>query len=371
MGQRFNPEILTIARGSRGKSQADLALALNWSQGKASKVEHGMLQLSDDDVASVARELRYPVELFFQQDSVRGFGSCCQYHRKRATTPIKAINQLHDTVNIRRMQISRMLGSVTLPHEPNFPPLDIDEFDYPEQAAQALRAAWNLPRGPIDNLADAVEAAGGIVVLMDLNTPKIDAVSQRAPGLPPVFFLNRDIPADRCRWTLAHEIGHIVMHATPSPNAEEEADRFASEFLMPKREIAADLRRMTIPRAAALKQKWRVSMQALIRRAKDVGASSPSEYQSMCVRISQLGYRKQEPNPINAERPQILRMVIDIYLRDRGYSVNGLSAVALSTEDEFREVYLADQTQPQLRIVADSKADERREDIRRMQERRR
>lgn len=347
---RFNPDILAVARGSRGLTQSDLAERLEWSQGKTSKVEHGMIELDDGEVTDVADTLGYPAELFFQEDAIRGFGSCCLYHRKRASTPIRTLNQLHDVINVRRIQLRRPLREIDLPHEVNFPEMDIDEYESPEQIAQLVRAAWQLPRGPIKNLADAVECAGGIIVPMDLGAPKIDAVSQRAVGLPPIFFLDRSKPTDRWRWTLAHEIGHIVMHRVPSPNAEEEADRFASEFLMPADEIKHDLQQMNIAKAAAMKLSWRVSMQAIIRRAKDTGAITGQAYQSLCVRISQLGYRKNEPNPIAPETPKTLRRILDVYLTDRKYTVAELSRCMLSLEEEFREVYLDNGT-PRLRIV--------------------
>jgi Zn-dependent peptidase ImmA (M78 family) len=350
MGAKFNPEILAVARGARGHSQEEFARLLGWSQGKVSKIEHGMLSVESEEAQRIANALRYPVELFYQEDVVRGFGSCCLYHRKRATTPVRVLNQLHDTLNIRRIQVGRLVKGITLPHEPNFPSLDIDEYENPAHIAQMLRAAWGLPRGPIRNLVDVVEAAGGVVVLLDLGTPKIDAVSQRVSGLPPFFFLDRSKPADRCRWTLAHEIGHIVMHQTPSANAEEEADKFASEFLMPSTEIRPELDNLTIPKAASAKLRWRASMQAIIRKAKDTQAISQRQYESLCVRISQLGYRKNEPNPIAPERPTMLRKIIDLHLSNCGYSVADLSASMLSLEDEFREVYLRDEGQPQLRV---------------------
>jgi Zn-dependent peptidase ImmA (M78 family) len=310
-----------------------------------------MIEPTEDEVCEAASFLEYPSALFYLDESARGFGTCCLYHRKRASTPIRVLNQLHDTINIRRIQLSRLIQSVPLPHEPNFPTLDIDEYESPEVIARLTRAAWSLPRGPVKNMADVVEAAGGIIVTMSLDTPKIDAVSQRIPGLPPVFFLDRGKPADRCRFTLAHEIGHIVMHRTPSPNAEEEADRFAAEFLMPAAEIRSDLKDLSIPRAAALKLRWRTAMQAIIRRAKDTGAISAGSYQSLCVRISQLGYRKNEPNPIEPETPKMLRRIVEVYLADRGYSIPELSAAMLCNEQEFRDTFLGGGPQPQLRIV--------------------
>lgn len=345
----FNPDILLLARGSRGKSQADIAKQMSWSQGKASKVEHGLIDVTEDEVRKLAQYLEYPAEIFSQHESAIGFGSCCLYHRKRATTAIRAINQLHDEINIRRMQIARLLSGIELRNEINFPSFDIDEYGTPEECARMLRAAWQLPRGPIKNLIDVVEAAGGIVMFVDFPVRKIDAVSQKPIGLPPLFFLDRQKPVDRYRYSLAHEIGHVVMHETPTPDAEREADRFAAEFLMPADEIRHSLRGLTIDRAANLKLRWRTAMQAIIRRARDVGAISASKYQSLCVRISQLGYRKNEPNRLEPEMPRTLMAVVDEYLSNRQYTISELSIAALSTEERFRIDFLNEN--PPLRIV--------------------
>lgn len=350
MSKSFNPEILAVARGSRGFSQTAFAEKLGWSQGKASKVEHGLLEVSKEEGQQIADALAYPVELFYQAGSAVGFGSCCLYQRKRLTMPVRTLNKLHDEINIRRIQIGRLLQGVTLPHPPNFPRMDVDEYESPEEIARLVRASWQMPRGPVRNLIDAVEHAGGIVILCEVDSPKIDAVSQTIEGTPPLFFLDRNKPTDRRRFTLAHEIGHIVMHSLPTPNAEQEADRFASEFLMPEREIKGELKGLTIPKAAALKLKWRTAMQALIRRAKDVGAITDAKYKSLSVRISQLGYRKNEPNPLEPETPKMLRWLIDLYLQERGYSVKELSAAMLCQEQEFRRLFLEEENGQGLRV---------------------
>jgi len=351
MPDSFNPDILAVARGSRGISQSVFAKKMGWSQGKASKVEHGLSDISEEEGRQISEILQYPLELFYQTSAPSGFGSCCLYHRKRLTTPVRTLNRLHDEINIRRIQIGRLLRGVTLPHEPNIPRMDIDEYESPEEVARLMRAAWQLPRGPVLSLIDAIECAGGIVVLCDLHTPKIDAVSQRATGLPPILFIDRSKPTDRCRFTLAHEIGHIVMHTAPTPDAEKEADRFAAEFLMPEHEITHDLEGLSIVKAANLKLKWRVSMQALVRRARDVGAIGDARYKSLIVRISQLGYKKNEPNPIKAEVPKMFRWVINLYLRDRGYSIKELSAAMLCLEEECRREYLREENGQELRVV--------------------
>jgi Zn-dependent peptidase ImmA (M78 family) len=241
------------------------------------------------------------------------------------------------------------LKGIDLPHQMNFPNFDVDRYGGPVEAARLLRATWQLPRGRINNLAEVVEVNGGIIVMCDLSIAVIDGVSQRTTGLPHLFFLDKTKPTDRCRFTLAHEIGHMVMHSIPSPNAEKEADAFAAEFLMPEKEIAPELKDLTLQGAMNLKLKWRTSAQSLIYRAHSIGAISASRYKSLCVRISQLGYRKNEPNPLAPEYPKMLRWIIDHYLNERGYSVAELSEAALATESEFRRDYLDEATM--LRVI--------------------
>ena len=50
---------------------------------------------------------------------------------------------------------------------------------------------------------------------------------------------NRHAPAERYRFSLAHEPGHLVLHQSPGDSSvqERQADEFAAEFLMPARDI--------------------------------------------------------------------------------------------------------------------------------------
>src|SRR4051794_4477198 len=84
-----NKEMIELARESRGKSQSDLANDLGISQGKISKYESGMLEVSNDDLDKLAAVLEYPKDFFFLSDSVEGFGSSCLYHRKRKSLSVR------------------------------------------------------------------------------------------------------------------------------------------------------------------------------------------------------------------------------------------------------------------------------------------
>ena len=253
----------TLAREARSMTQAELAKATSLSQGYISKVEHGVLDLSPERLELIAAALRYPPSFFMQSDRVAG--APCLHHRKRQSMPLLRLRAIHAHINIARMQALRLLEGVEIEAAFGFPRMDIDSYASPEEIAQLLRSHWSMPLGPVHNLIEMIEAAGGLVSRSSFQTDRLDAISQWVPGSPPFFFLNAEIPGDRLRWTLAHEIGHVTMHYLPSPDQEKEADRFAAEFLMPAREIRPDLQGLSLPKLAFLKQRWKVSMQALIR----------------------------------------------------------------------------------------------------------
>lgn len=113
----------------------------------------------------------------------------------------------------------------------------------PAEAAQKVRASWQLGDAPIPNLIRFVEATGILVVEGDFEGADIDGVTLRPPGMRPVVVPNRNRPADRKRFSLAHEYGHVVLHAFPYDAMEKEANEFAAELLMPRTGVLPDLKR--------------------------------------------------------------------------------------------------------------------------------
>ena len=246
----------------------------------------------------LSNALDYPTRFFHQSMGRAGAGSEI-FHRKRARIPAGVLDRTYADATVRRMEVDALRealdGVFTFPAFPFYP---IEEFDYDtEKIARTVRAAWQLPAGPVFNVTRIVEENGGIVVAHKFDN-RIDGFGCRTIGLPPVFHLNRDLPPDRWRWTLGHEIGHMVMHsevANPDKEAEEQAHRFAGEFLAPAHLLEPQLRRLNISRLGPLKMEWKISMQALVRRAQDVGAIDAGQYKSLMVQLSKNGYRTREP----------------------------------------------------------------------------
>ncbi|WP_437601911.1 XRE family transcriptional regulator [Sorangium sp. So ce590] len=337
----FNQELLVLAREARGLSQSDLATQVGMSQGHLSKIETGLIVPSPDIIRSVARVLRFPERFFSLTDRVYGPSISEFYHRKRKAAPLKLIHQIHANINLHRMFLERLLRSAETP-KIDIPRYDPDEFDGDvEEIARVVRATWQLPKGPIRNLTEAIEDAGGIVYKFQFETPLVDAVSCWVPDLPPMFFLNTGMPADRERMSLAHELGHMVMHQMARPDIEDEANKFAAELLMPAEDIRHQLRDVSLASLAGLKPFWRVSMQALLVRASHLKTINESRYDYLWAELSRRGYKKREPVELDFpnESPSTMREILDAHAEQLGYTLNDLERLFPLDAEEYVSRY--------------------------------
>jgi len=342
MSQQFNSEMLILARESRGLTQQECASKCQISQGEQSKIEAAIKDPSDDLILTFSSVLGYTPSFFALGEQIKGSSSNCAYYRKRKSATLHTIRHALAIANVRRIQISRLLisGSAELDSPSHFKRLDVDEYPGgPANIARTVRGMWRLPPGPIQDLTRAIEDAGGIVFRCSFGTTKIDAMSQWLPSLPPMFFVNQEIPCDRMRWTLAHEVGHVFMHALPTEDIEQQANEFAAEFLMPTREIKPFLTEMTLPKLASLKPHWKVSMNALLKRACDLETITERQRSYLWAQMGAHGYRTHEPVPLPQEEPTLVKEIIDLHTGELGFSLKELAVLMMMEEDEVRSEY--------------------------------
>jgi Zn-dependent peptidase ImmA (M78 family) len=286
-------------------------------------------------------ELDYPEAFFRQNDTVLGFGVSSMFHRKRQSVGNRALETVCAQINVRRWHIERLFRSVDVP-EARFPTFELDEYPGSvEDIAREVRAAWRLPPGPISNVTATIENAGGIVIPFRFPSLQIDAISEWPAGLPPLFFINQEYSGDRLRFTECHEVGHLVMHHWPNPEMERQADRFAAEFLMPERDIRPDLDDLSLPKLVTLKEHWKVSMSALLKRAGDLGTVSPRHARTLWMMISKAGFRTKEPIDIPVEEPVLFRQMIDVHRKDFGYTIPEFMRLLNSNERDVQRVYFS------------------------------
>ena len=145
------------------------------------------------------------------------------------------------------------------------------------------------------------------------------------------------------RFTLAHELGHLVMHRFPTADMETEANEFASALLMPASDIASAFRgrRVTLQLLAALKPEWKVAMQALLMRATDLRFVTANQARYLWQQISSRGWRLREPPELNfpPESPTVLPLIVRAHLSDLGYSMEQLIVLHAVPRSEFIEMY--------------------------------
>jgi len=346
------PRMLQLLRESRGLSQTALSKLSKVPQPTLSKVENGLGELDEERAQAVADALQYPLEAFEWSDEIFGFGSAAFHHRKQQSLGVTTLQRIHADVNLIRMRCARLMQGIEIEPRYRFPNFEVEEWGTPKDVARAVRATWKLPMGPIGNMVQVLENAGALVVRADMYSQRISAISTSVPGSPPLFILNEGLSADRERFTLAHELGHLVMHDLPTPpeDAEREADAFASEFLMPAAEIGPQLSRIDLAKAANLKRHWKVAMSALIRRARDLGRIDERRYTSLNVQISQKGWRKIEPVQVEHEQPTLIPQIIKMHHDVHDYDVQVLARLTGLYDAEYSERFGDHATSP-LRIV--------------------
>ncbi len=335
--------MVTLAREAVGLTQTALAHKVGISQAFISKIENGFeipTQVLQDEIASACG---VPSEFFEQSEGILGESLVDLYHKKRLTLPAKPLKKANAIANICRNEATRLLRTVEFEDSAPFPNFPIHERA-PEEIAQAVRALWRIPAGPLPNLIALIEAAGIPVYVVDLEHEKLSAMSMPGPAGIHVIVLNKRLPPSARRFALAHELGHLTMHSgQPGDDMEHEADRFASAFLMPQEDIRRDFSNLKFSMLGNLKMKWRVSFAALIYRAHAIGAISSTQYRNLNIQLSKLpSGRKTEPGEFAEEEPRLLRHVLEHFESDLGYTRDELQQLLLVTPERLSVQYFGE-----------------------------
>jgi Zn-dependent peptidase ImmA (M78 family)/transcriptional regulator with XRE-family HTH domain len=350
--EAFNPDMLKLARDARELTQSDLATKTGMTQAFISKLEHGLItQPGEEAVRQISNILGFPSAFFFQRERAIGFPHF--HYRKRAKLGAKPLARIGAVINIRRQHIAKLMQSYEASIQHPIPQIDLDESGLtPEVVAQRMRAYWTLPTGPIRSIVELIEAAGGIVVNARFGTNLLDGLSFRSEGMPPLFFMNSEMPGDRYRFSLAHELGHMIMHTLPDDDEkmELEAHRFAAEFLMPAAEIKPYLVPTKLSGMGRVKAYWKVSIKALIRRASDLNLITASQYKSLSIQYNKV-FKGVEPIQIEVEKPAAVQKMVSYFRRELAYSPEELAQMLAVRLEDLERVYLGG-AKPGLRIVS-------------------
>jgi Zn-dependent peptidase ImmA (M78 family)/transcriptional regulator with XRE-family HTH domain len=351
MKPKFNFKMLTLARESRGLTQAELSDKTKTDPSNLSRFEVGKASPSEDILKKYAKVLNYPIDFFYQQGPVTPISDF--FYRKRITIPAKEKSKLEAQVEIIRFVYNILLKSVSIP-DIKFPTVSISKRFTASDAAMLTREYFGIKKGPITDLISTLEKRGIAVILINSESEKFDGMTVYTDSNHPIIILNKNRTNDRLRFTICHELAHQVEHLPfrygfemyerlkDNPDALEiEADSFAAEFLMPSSEIRNELINLTYGKLSQLKAYWQVSKKALIYRAKTLKSINDVKYKNLLIELSRHGERVQESFDVELDKPKLFNQIIRAYIEKLNYSPAELAEILFISEaDLFNLGYL-------------------------------
>lgn len=314
----YNFKLLSLAREFRGYSQIGFSEKTGISQSDISKFENGIREITNEIVECYTRTLNLK-HLFFERE----FSPILVYDNYRKLKKFNASNQkkLESKFNIIISNLEILLKNIEL-NDFSFK-IEPDSENTPLEIANIARQKLNIPNGPVVNLSNILEQNGIIIAELDSET-EFSGAAKKYKNIC-MIFINRKLPADRYRFTLAHELGHLIMHDHHSEKSEKEADEFASEFLMPSHLIKEDFEtcfKLGTRQLEELKHKWLTSMISIAYKAKDLKYLQEDEIQKIyrMLHSNRKIVNKQEVLQFTKEKPKLLNTIYDFFTTNLNYS---------------------------------------------------
>ncbi|SDL21816.1 Zn-dependent peptidase ImmA, M78 family [Microbacterium azadirachtae] len=353
---RFEPARLTQARVRQGISKTDLAGSVGVSAAAIGQYEAGVNSPRPDVLDRLAVTLSVRPDFF------------------SVGRPLARI----DTVNahfrsLRSARVSdrqRALATATLVWELTFvleryvrlPEVDLPKLSpgtSPADAASALRRHWGLPDGPVKHLVATAESHGIVVAVRPLGeVDAVDAFSVVIVDRPILLTTpRRSENVFRHRFSIAHEIGHLLLHADTGEQSaaiEREADEFAAAFLTPAASMDVALpQRLDLAALDRLGRTWGVSPHSLVRRMVERGRTTDSSARRAYQRLAMVDDPAADPtSAYPGEVPTLLSKAAEL-AAGHGVAVPALAEALKLTPAQVRDLLGQPDRRPVLRIVGD------------------
>ncbi|HYE52488.1 MAG TPA: ImmA/IrrE family metallo-endopeptidase [Azospirillaceae bacterium] len=307
---QFNPERLELALRRRRLTAATLADRIGFTSVSLSRIRNLRQVPPRETVERIAEALSYPIE-FFYGDCIDSVDENSVSFRSLSSVTLR---EKHAAIAAGCLAYSVADWLKSQYNLPNADLIDCSQERDPAAAARSLRQHWSLGEQPIGNMIKLLESRGIRVFSLAENTKNVDAFSCWR-NEEPYIFLNTFKSTERSRFDAAHELGHLVLHKHGGSNqgqqAEDEANSFASSFLMPKADVLSQMPRVhTLNQIIASKKRWGVSAAALIYRLHKIGVISDWQNRTFNIQL-RTNYGSTEPDSLPREISVIWKMVLD------------------------------------------------------------
>lgn len=347
------PARMTEARESRSMSMDELAKAIGVTRQSVSKYERGIMGPTPEMLQALSIVLGFPIEFFYKPEQNGCTSTSPLFFRSNSGIAKKVKSACRYQVkwtNEIKKHLERYVDFVAW----DLPILDKDhEALHPadiEGLALSLRKKWGLSEGPIGDLIGILENHGIIVSRFATNEHctfnGIDAFSCWDDGTPYVLYHSIQKSAVRTRFSLLHELGHLIMHSAISESdaikkdvvdlADRQADRFAAAFLLPATSFPKDVLSSSLASLEIIKRKWGAAMSTIIRRCEDLELLTENQINYLKRQMSVNRYWHREPldDVLTVAEPEMLRDAIYLLI-DNGILTRAsfIDSSALSADD--------------------------------------
>lgn len=354
---RLNHLRLTEARLAKRITQTELSKRVGVTRQSISYYEMGQKSPEPLVMSRIAAELEQPLYYFTKQaeesfgvhgaNFFRKVGADTKRRNMASAVYAKwlscAAYQFNSVANFPKLAIPE--------YEPNGDGCDSYTDEEIEDIAEEVRSHFGLGLGPISNMVRLLESKGVIIARVQMTGEKVEAFSYWSGEQPFIILSSDKKSAARSRFDAAHELGHLCLHKWVGEEQlqdkdrlkqiESEADRFAGAFLLPKKSFPNEVFSSKAEGFIPLKSRWKVSIQAMIYRCKNLGLFDDHQVTNLYKQISYKKWRTIEPldrgnNALVIEEPLLLKKIAELvfdsgaltvgeYKRKVGYSDNDLS----------------------------------------------
>lgn len=328
------------ARISRGYNMTQLADFIGVSRQAISQYELGINEPSPEKLRIIANFLNYPLDFFTDPIKEKKENKSVVFYRTKKTTRKKDKEESQEKLSLYK-RINDFLSKYVDFPEVNIPNYNYEgindfyiDYEFVEDTANNIREFWKLGNGPIPNLTQILQRNGILITQSSKNGSKrkLDGFSCWIDNRPYIFLGTDEKTGVRVRFSLAHELGHLIMHS-PSisedyieelgsqqkkfcDKLEGEANLFAGAFLLPKDTFSRDVFSTSLDHFINLKKKWKVSIQAMIYRCEALGLLNENQINYLKRQLSRYNYWKKEPydSEILIEKPFVDKQAIELLL---------------------------------------------------------